>query len=150
MVQDSTDDKSTLVQVMAWCRQATSHYLSQGWSRSLSPYGVTRPQCVNSLVRGRLELNFRSVSFKLILVTDGWGISCEITLRWILLDLTDDKWQSTLVQVMAGCLQMCRNCLKNQRRGNCWDFVRHDQKSVMKIHYGEINPLRLSDACMHQ
>ena len=41
---DLTDDKSTLVQVMAWCRQATSHYLSQCWPRSMSPYGVTRPQ----------------------------------------------------------------------------------------------------------
>ena len=28
MPLDLTDDKSTLVQVMAWCRQATSHYLS--------------------------------------------------------------------------------------------------------------------------
>ena len=46
---DLTDDKSTLVQVMAWCHQATSHYLSQCWPRSLSPYGVTRPQSVNSL-----------------------------------------------------------------------------------------------------
>ena len=46
MPQDLTDDKSTLVQVMAWCRQATSHYLSQCWPRSLSPYGVTRPQWV--------------------------------------------------------------------------------------------------------
>ena len=45
---DLTDDKSTLVQVMAWCRQATSHYLSQCWSRSMSPYGVTRPQWVNT------------------------------------------------------------------------------------------------------
>ena len=27
----SADDKSTLVQVMAWCRQATSHYLNQCW-----------------------------------------------------------------------------------------------------------------------
>ena len=35
--------KSTLVQVMAWC-QATSHYLSQCWPRSLSPYDITRPQ----------------------------------------------------------------------------------------------------------
>ena len=34
--------------VMAWCRQATSHYLSQWWPRSLSPYGITRPQWVNS------------------------------------------------------------------------------------------------------
>ena len=44
--QDLTDDKSTLVQVMAWCHQATSHYLSQCWPRSLSPYGVTWPQWV--------------------------------------------------------------------------------------------------------
>ena len=47
MPQDLTDDKSTLVQVMAWCCQATSHYLSQCWPRSVSPYGVTRPQWVN-------------------------------------------------------------------------------------------------------
>ena len=30
---------------MAWCRQATSHYLNQCWPRSPTPYGVTRPQC---------------------------------------------------------------------------------------------------------
>ena len=47
MSLDFTDDQSTLVQVMAWCRQATSHYLSQCWPRSLLPYGVTRPQWVN-------------------------------------------------------------------------------------------------------
>ena len=42
MSLDFTDDQSTLVQVMAWCRLATSHYLSQCWPRSLSPCGVTR------------------------------------------------------------------------------------------------------------
>ena len=42
-----TDGKSTSVQAMAWCHQATSHYLSQCWPRSLSPYDVTRPQWVN-------------------------------------------------------------------------------------------------------
>ena len=47
MPLDLTDDKSTLVQVMAWCRQATSHYLRQCWPRFMSPYGVTRPQWVN-------------------------------------------------------------------------------------------------------
>ena len=46
MPWDLTDDKSTLVQVMTWCRQATSHYLSQCWPSSMSPYGVTRPQWV--------------------------------------------------------------------------------------------------------
>ena len=44
---DFIDGQSTLAQVMAWCRQATSHYSSQCWPRSLSPYGVTRPQWVN-------------------------------------------------------------------------------------------------------
>ena len=46
MPQDLTVDKSTLVQVMAWCRQATSHYLNQCWPRSPTPYG---PQWVNDL-----------------------------------------------------------------------------------------------------
>ena len=32
---------------MTWCHQATSHYLSQCWPRSMSPCGVTRPQWVN-------------------------------------------------------------------------------------------------------
>ena len=41
-----TDERSTLVQVMAWCHQAASHCLSQWWPRSLSPYGITRPQWV--------------------------------------------------------------------------------------------------------
>ena len=49
MSLDCTDDQSTLVQVMAWCRQATSHYLRQCWPRSLLPYVVTRPQWVISL-----------------------------------------------------------------------------------------------------
>ena len=31
---------------MAWCRQATSHYVSQCWPWSLSSYDVTRPQWV--------------------------------------------------------------------------------------------------------
>ena len=42
-----TDDKSTLLQVMTWCRQATSHYLNQCWRRYLTPYDVTRPWWVN-------------------------------------------------------------------------------------------------------
>ena len=43
MSMDLTDDKSTLVQVMAWCRQATSHYMNQCWPRSMTPCDVTRP-----------------------------------------------------------------------------------------------------------
>ena len=47
MPMDLTDGKSTMVQVMAWCRQATSHYLNQCWPKSLSPLCLSRPQWVN-------------------------------------------------------------------------------------------------------
>ena len=42
MSLDFTEDQSTLLQVMSWCRQATSHYLNQCWPRSLSPDNTTR------------------------------------------------------------------------------------------------------------
>ena len=64
-------------------------------------YGITGSPWSNSLHSMRLEWNFRSVNFKLILIIDCWGIFHGIALRWMSLDLIDDK--STLVQVMASC-----------------------------------------------
>ena len=46
--QDLTDDKSILGQVRAWCLMAPSPYLNQCWPRSMTPYGITRPQWVKS------------------------------------------------------------------------------------------------------
>ena len=46
MPRDLSGEKSSLVQVMAWCRQAPSHCLSKCWPRSMSPNGITRPQWV--------------------------------------------------------------------------------------------------------
>ena len=37
MSQDPFDDKSTLVQVMAWCLKAPSHYQSRCWQRPTTP-----------------------------------------------------------------------------------------------------------------
>ena len=48
MPQNTFDDQSTLVQVMAWCHQAPSHFLRKCWPRSLSPYAIVRPQWVKS------------------------------------------------------------------------------------------------------
>ena len=50
MPENLPNGKSALVQVMAWWGQAASHYLSQWWPRSMSPYGVTRPQCKQTLI----------------------------------------------------------------------------------------------------
>ena len=60
MPLDLADDESTLVQEMAWCRQATSHYLNQCWHRSMSPYGDIRPWWVNT--RKWIALSFKRFS----------------------------------------------------------------------------------------
>ena len=39
MLWDLTDDDSTLVQVIAWCCEAVSHYLSLCWPSSMAPLG---------------------------------------------------------------------------------------------------------------
>ena len=46
-----------LVQVMAWCHQATSHYLNQCWWRSMSPYNITWLKWVKGSTR--MCLSFR-------------------------------------------------------------------------------------------
>ena len=79
-----------LVQVMAWCRQATSHYLNQCWSRSPTPYGVTRPQWVKQIIS------------TLILLTNHWCVSYEIVLWW-------------MVVVMVWCCQATSHYLSQ-----CW------------------------------
>ena len=90
-----TDDQSTLVQVMAWCRQATSHYLNQCWSRSPTPHGVTRPQWVKHnwwklrcvfvclafyLVNGLVCAVLSPVSINICLIAVSWPVFlCHIT-----------------------------------------------------------------------
>ena len=85
-----TDDKSTLVQVRAWCRQATSHYLSQYWPRSLSPYGVTRTQWVDvyrTLKQGKISqlTHWQATECPLwVLERIIWSENIKSTLYWTL------------------------------------------------------------------
>ena len=48
MPQNLMNERSTLVHIMAWCRQATSHYLNPCLPRFMLPYGVTRPHWVKA------------------------------------------------------------------------------------------------------
>ena len=59
MPEDLTNENPTLVQVMAWCRQAPSHYLSQCWPRFMLQYGVTRLQWVRCL-----EMHLQKPTYK--------------------------------------------------------------------------------------
>ena len=90
MPMDLTDGKSTLVHVMAWCRQATSHYLSQCWPRFMPPYGVTRPQWINvtclfsglkisiMIQRSRLRRPISKISMILLIDAKTWMTSLII------------------------------------------------------------------------
>ena len=60
---DLAADRSTF-QVMAWCRQATSHYLRQYWPRSLSPYGVTGSCLTTAIWRCRKPFSQWQCSFQ--------------------------------------------------------------------------------------
>ena len=71
------------------------------------------PPVINSLAPEKFEWNFRYVIFQRILVTDVWGISCEIALIWMSVDFIND--QSTMVQVKAWCRQTTRHYLSQ-----CW------------------------------
>ena len=99
MPMDLADGLSTLVQVMAWCRQAISHYLSQCWPRSLSPSGVTWPQWVNL----------------------GW---CHMVSWNLLTHLwpNETMWRhrsvSALAQAMACCLMVSSHYLNK-----CWLII---------------------------
>ena len=77
------------------------------------PYGPIRPQWVNPLAPWKFEWNFRHEIFKQILVNGGWGISCDIVLKRMSLDFTDDR--STLFQVMAWCRNATSHYLSQ-----CW------------------------------
>ena len=83
MPRDPTDDKSALVQEMAWCRQATSHYLSQCWPSSMSPYGVTTPQWVKWSSPGQNGHHFAGDIFKCIFFNEMFCILIRISLKFV-------------------------------------------------------------------
>ena len=95
--ENSTDDNSTLVQVMAWCHKATGHYLSQCWSRSMSRcrmWHASRAPCpipckYTFIVRSHKVSNL-IIFFKLILWIDILSTFYETGYRWV--SATEPHW----------------------------------------------------------
>ena len=72
MPQNVTIQKSTLVQVMAWCHQAPSHYLSQCWPICMLPFGT------------QWDIN-KMVTILLTTVSNGFSwISCVMIVLFVL------------------------------------------------------------------
>ena len=99
MPLDLTDDKSTLVQVMACCHQATSHYLSQCWPRSMSLNGVARPQWVKWSPPGQIGRHFADGVFRCIFINEKFCILIKISLKFAAKGPIDKN--ATLVQIMS-------------------------------------------------
>ena len=59
-----TNNKSTLMQIKTWCRQAINHYLSQRWPWSMSSYGITRPKWY--FIFNDLNIHFKTIINTLI------------------------------------------------------------------------------------
>ena len=106
MSLDLADDKSTLVQIMAWCCQAASHcrliYMSS--------YGVTRPQWVNALAPWRYALKVENIIFKCKFC---YQYHIQFWLNSTVMVACNPK--STLVLVMAWCRQAT-----SHYRSQCW------------------------------
>ena len=90
---------SILVQVIAWCHQATSYCISQCWPRSMSPCGVSRPQWVNTLRPRQHRRRFADDIFKCIFFNENCCILIKISLKYVRKGPIDNK--PALVQIMA-------------------------------------------------
>ena len=101
MSQDLTDDKSTLVKVMAWCHQATSHYQPAiTWANvDLTQIYVTRPQWVNTLRPRQNGRRFADDVFKCIFLNENEWISLKISLKFA--PMVPINNIPALVQIMA-------------------------------------------------
>ena len=120
MSLDLNYEKSTLVQVMAWCHQATSHYLSQCWPRSLLPCDVFRPHWVNFFVGDNFYFAdiFVMVQVLQVSLLLGCGDTCKIW-TWCI-HLSGIITWSNIVRYYV-------NNYKNWGRISirCWIHIRH-------------------------
>ena len=141
MPWDLTNDKSTLVQVMAWCHQATSHYLSQCWPWSMSSYGITMLHWVNS----RKHEKCISIFYHFLAQRwqSGWNLSplddydlfCTTqSILWLLMSSKQYK--------EPGHQQPWHCCLL----GSCTTFQK-DWKTLYNVLYGTFMTARSSAIC---
>ena len=118
MPPDSTDDQSTLVQVIAWCRQATSHYLNQYWPRSLPPCGVTRPQWANEIVHFLYFMEDEAFQFTFMVMPE-----CYDPHTSLIVQQTDGYWTSVLLYPLIREIIPCQTDIVPERSSQMWSVL---------------------------
>ena len=75
MSQNLTSEKSTSVQVMAWCHQATSHYLTHCLPRSMLLNGIIRPQWIKEYQGHTCLFHYTWVKSVFPFISQHWDLS---------------------------------------------------------------------------
>ena len=133
------DYKSTLVQVMAWCCQATSHHLSQCWPRSMSPFASPDYSYKGNEMHAALKTIFTNL-FSWMKTVERWFSVWEVfNSLWPSDTIWRHKSASTLAQVMA-CRLTAPSHYLNQR----WLII-----SKVQWHPSESNFTRDTPATSH-
>ena len=96
---------------------------------------------INSLAPGRFQFNFRQVIFKLTLLNGGWGISYEIALRWMPLDLTDmspngvtkPQWVKSSYCLLVPCSPVITKSLSSKSYGGVYMSSTCDDGSTRQM-----------------
>ena len=87
MLWNTFDDKSKVVQLIAWYCQATSHYLNQCWPRSMSRHVISLGPNKSTLVMLNFILNNIKIYFRLLRSYPDTELAC----RQLKLFLMEDK-----------------------------------------------------------
>ena len=97
MLQNILNGKSTWVQVMVWCHQTTSQYLSQCWPSSMVPLGHT----------GLMHQQWSSIS----------GTNHQDVLRHFMFNCYEDTWKFVLIfcYFPALVMQVVKSCLMENK-----------------------------------
>ena len=111
IAQNLTDEKSTLIVIIAGCCQATNQYLNQCLCRSVSPYGVTREQCVK---RSGLSLEVSNPLVTLFLMNS--YLQTGIRIHVLVFEIVTCKITANFVR---GSVSLCSCNVKSNVRFPC-------------------------------
>ena len=137
MPQNLIYDKSTLVHEMAWCCQATSHYLSQCLPKYMSPYSITRPQGIISSWPGSIFL-----------------VSSWVRLFQHIDGLVQERHNSSALAMewRLSCTNPSISCVNNARYST-YNFVHALYfwlwNSIVRMFTGSVIPFRVSPQIFH-
>ena len=143
MLQNTFDDKSTLVQVMPWCHQAAGHYLSQYWYGSMSPCGIIRSQGINwarplanTVLTTRLNiLSSRFCSNRILLL----HMNSNISWHFEHFNLSWSSNSKSIIQISLNCIYNADKPQRNRKTASIMQISHREiENGIIGIHHNDL------------